>query len=92
MSRKTTSKGVGFRMHGLAVQDLFYAERRVQALGNELGFNVLMLGPEFQRYAEEQAVFLHGFAPNLGVGHWNVAGHRLASELIAKGLCSDDHL
>jgi hypothetical protein len=71
----------------LGVPDLFYAERRIQAVGRNR-FPVVALAPLFQAYAEERGVFLHGF-PNsgLGHGHWNVAGHRLAGEAIARQLC-----
>jgi hypothetical protein len=71
----------------LGVPDLFYAENRIRALG-ENSFEVLALAPPFQAYAEEHRIFLHGF-PNsgLGEGHWNIAGHHLAGQLIAQELC-----
>ncbi len=71
----------------LGVADLFYSENRIQALG-ENRFEVLALAPLFQTYAEEHRRFLHGF-PNsgLGLGHWNIAGHHLAGQLIAQKLC-----
>jgi hypothetical protein len=50
---------------------------------------VLTLAPTHQRYADERQVFLHGFPPHLGEGHWNQAGHRVAGELIAQKLCAD---
>ena len=71
----------------LGVADLFYSENRIRALG-ENSFAVLTLAPPFQAYAEEHRIFLHGF-PNsgLGQGHWNIAGHHLAGQLIAQELC-----
>lgn len=71
----------------LGVEDLFYSENRLRALG-ENRFEVLALAPLFQAYAEEHRIFLHGF-PNsgLGQGHWNIAGHHLAGQLIAQELC-----
>ncbi|HMS86093.1 MAG TPA: SGNH/GDSL hydrolase family protein [Nitrospira sp.] len=71
----------------LGVADLFYSEDRIRALG-ENRFEVLALAPLFQTYAEEHRSFLHGF-PNsgLGLGHWNIAGHHLAGQLIAQKLC-----
>ena len=71
----------------LGVADLFYSENRIRALG-ENSFEVLALAPPFQAYAEEHRIFLHGF-PNsgLGQGHWNIAGHHLAGQLIAQELC-----
>ncbi len=71
----------------LGVSDLFYAEDRIRALG-ENRFEVLALAPLFQAYAEEHRIFLHGFQnSNLGLGHWNLAGHHLAGQLIAQKLC-----
>ena len=63
------------------VGDLFYSENRIRALG-ENSFEVLALAPLFQAYAEEHRIFLHGFS-----GHWNIAGHHLAGQLIAQELC-----
>ena len=67
--------------------DLFYSENRIRALG-ENSFEVLALAPPFQAYAEEHRIFLHGFLNSgLGQGHWNIAGHHLAGQLIAQELC-----
>ncbi len=73
----------------LGVQDLFYPERRIAALGERDGFAVLNLAPQLQRYADARHLFLHGFANTAqGVGHWNIAGHRVAGRLIASRLCA----
>ncbi len=66
-----------------SVADLFYPDRRVRAVGRREGFPVLLLGPAFQKHAEQRGVFLHGFEPLLGWGHWNEQGHALAGQLIA---------
>ena len=42
-----------------------------------------------QTYANEKKVFLHGFGKEIGNGHWNADGHRLAAELIEQKLCRD---
>jgi hypothetical protein len=47
---------------------------------------VITLAPELQAYAEKNGSFLHGFGSNLGNGHWNAVGHRVAGELIAQKL------
>ena len=74
-------------MERLEVPDLFYADRRIKALGEEAGFPVLNLAPLFQKYAEQHRVFLHGFKTlSLGAGHWNEDGHRLAAQMIAEWL------
>ena len=72
----------------LGVEDLFYAERRFRAVGEREGFPVFNLAPGLQSYADEHKVFLHGFAPDLGNGHWNEEGHRVAGEMLAQWLCN----
>jgi hypothetical protein len=70
------------------VSDLFYPDSRIEQLGRRAGFPVLNLAPQFQAYADQHHVFLHGFDnAKLGEGHWNEAGHRLAGELMAGRLC-----
>ncbi|HEV3471318.1 MAG TPA: SGNH/GDSL hydrolase family protein [Pyrinomonadaceae bacterium] len=71
----------------LGVPDLFYPERRFQALGEREGFPVFNLAPYLQLYAEQHKVFLHGFGRDLGNGHWNETGHRAAGQLLAQKLC-----
>ncbi len=72
------------------IKDLFYPDRRIQALGKEEGLWVLNLSPLFLDYAENKKRFLHGFHNvSLGQGHWNVDGHRLAGALIAKEVCTE---
>jgi lysophospholipase L1-like esterase len=71
----------------LGVEDLFYPERRISALGRREGFPVLNLAPGLQAYADEHKVFLHGFGKELGNGHWNEEGHRVAGEMLAEWLC-----
>jgi lysophospholipase L1-like esterase len=72
----------------LGVPDLFYPERRFKALGDREGFPVLNLAPDLQTHAEANRVFLHGFPPDLGNGHWNQTGHRVAGQLLAPQLCA----
>jgi hypothetical protein len=50
---------------------------------------VLNLAEIFQRYAEQHNLFLHGFDPKPGWGHWNKQGHHLAGKTIAEKLCRD---
>ncbi len=71
----------------LGVKDLFYPDRRVEKFCQAHQIPVLLLGPSFQEYAVRQQVYLHGFGPTLGTGHWNQGGHRLAGETIARWLC-----
>ncbi len=71
------------------INDLFYPDRRVEAVGAREGFPVLPLAPYLQKRAETNGVFLHGFEPRLGFGHWNETGHRLAGERIARWLARE---
>lgn len=72
----------------LHVNDLFYAERRLKALGQETGFLTVGLAGPMQRYADKHGVFLHGFENTKpGEGHWNAEGHRLAAEIAAEVIC-----
>lgn len=73
------------RAHGL--ESLDWADEHVEAIGQELGFPVIRLAPEFRRYAERHGEFLHGFAnTEPGNGHWNALGHQLAAQQIADAL------
>lgn len=71
----------------VGVPDLSYADRRLEAIGRERGLPVLTLAPGMARAAEAGAGYLNGFGPEVGMGHWNPAGHRVAAELVAAALC-----
>jgi hypothetical protein len=71
----------------LGVKDLFYPDRRLEKFCQREGIPILLLAPAFQEYATKHQVFLHGFPDNLGGGHWNQNGNRLAGKMIAKWLC-----
>jgi hypothetical protein len=71
----------------LGVQDLFYPDHRLEKFCQGAGIPILLLAPAFQEYATKHQVFLHGFQDNIGGGHWNQNGHRLAGKKIAKWLC-----
>ena len=72
----------------LGVDDLFYPDRRLQALARREGWFTIALAEPFQAHAEAREVCLHGFANAMPcAGHWNAAGHRLAGEIIARRLC-----
>jgi hypothetical protein len=71
-------------MRHLAVNDLFYPDRRIKALGEREGIEVLNLASDLQAYADQNKAILHG---KDGSGHWNVLGHRLVGERVAAKLC-----
>lgn len=70
------------------IHDLFYPDHRIQAFCERSGIHVLTLAPDLQAFADQHHAFLHGFTNTImGTGHWNVEGHRLAGERIARALC-----
>jgi len=73
----------------LGVPDLFYIERRLEALGSREGIPVVPLAPELQKRADARGTYFHGFDNyQLGWGHWNEQGHAAAAEILAARLCS----
>jgi hypothetical protein len=68
----------------LKVEDLLYPERRIRALGEREGIEVLNLAPALREYAERERVFLHGAD---GHGHWNALGHKVVGDTLAERLC-----
>jgi hypothetical protein len=71
----------------VGASDLFYPDNRIKKLCVSESIPVITLAPEMQAYADQNKVFLHGFGANLGNGHWNQLGQRLAAELISQRLC-----
>jgi hypothetical protein len=74
-------------MNRLAVSDLFYPDNRIRSLCEREKIPVITLAPQMQAYADQNKVFLHGIGSNLGNGHWNQLGQRVAGEAIAQKLC-----
>ncbi|HVE55196.1 MAG TPA: SGNH/GDSL hydrolase family protein [Pyrinomonadaceae bacterium] len=73
----------------IGASDIFYPDTRIKNLGVRENFTVYNLAPELQVYAEQNKVFLHGFGANLGNGHWNMEGHRIAGEKLSQKLCEE---
>jgi hypothetical protein len=69
------------------ITDLFYPDYRIKSLCMREGIPVITLAPELQEFAQRNNVFLHGFGEDIGNGHWNATGQRVAGELIAKKMC-----
>ena len=74
-------------MKRFGITNLFYPDDRIKSLGAREGISVVTLAPELQEFAERNSVFLHGFGEDIGNGHWNATGHRVAGELIARKIC-----
>ncbi len=71
----------------LGVANLFYGNERLVKLANREQIDSLDLAPPMQAYAEQNKVFLHGFGKQIGNGHWNADGHKVAADLIAQHIC-----
>jgi hypothetical protein len=76
-------------MNRYGIADLFYPDHQFEKICERLGVPAIILGPRLQEYAEQNKIFLHGFGSDLGNGHWNESGHKIAGELLARDLCAD---
>ncbi|HTZ45986.1 MAG TPA: hypothetical protein VMH20_00235 [Verrucomicrobiae bacterium] len=74
----------------LQVRDFDYADKRLRNFCERENISVIELAPTLSAYATEHHVYLNGFDPsNIGTGHWNETGHRVAGEAIAVALSSE---
>jgi hypothetical protein len=69
-----------------AVDNLFYADRRIEAVCTRVGSPCLTLAPLLRERAIGNGTYFHGFNGSLGSGHWNRDGHRVAGEFVAEFL------
>ena len=76
-------------MTHIGVSTVFYPNLRLKDFAQRQQIDFLDLAEPMQTYADQHRVFLHGFRSDIGNGHWNAAGHRLAAELIAQRLCGN---
>ena len=75
-------------IHKLGVSDLAYADDRIRQFGAREGIPVINLAPSLSEFAQTHQAYLNGFnRVNIGTGHWNETGHRVAAETIAHELC-----
>lgn len=73
------------------VDDLFYPDRRLRRLCQREEIDVLTLAPEMQDQAAETDAWYHGFENcEVGIGHWNEAGHCIAAELLTDWFLSEE--
>ena len=75
-------------MDRYGISDLFYPDHQFERICERQHVPAIILAPRLQEYAERNKAYLHGFAGDLGNGHWNQLGHRIAGELIAGDLCA----
>src|SRR5882762_119934 len=73
----------------VGADSIFYPNLRLKALAGREQIDFLDLAQPMQVYADQNKVFLHGFGADLGNGHWNATGHKLAADLIAQKLCNN---
>ena len=71
------------------ISDLFYPDHQFERICERQHVPAIILAPRLQEYAERNKTYLHGFGSDIGNGHWNQLGHRIAGELIAGDLCAD---
>lgn len=76
-------------LNKIGTTDIFYPDNRIKNLGARENFTVYNLAPDLQAYAEQNKVFLHGFGAEIGNGHWNTEGHRVAGENLSQKLCEE---
>ncbi len=74
-------------MKHIGTSTVFYPNLRLEDFAQRHQIDFLDLAEPMQAYADQNKIFLHGFGKDIGNGHWNPAGHRLAAELIAQRLC-----
>jgi hypothetical protein len=72
----------------VGAETIFYPNLRLKTLADQAQIDFLDLAQPMQLYADQNKVFLHGFGSDLGNGHWNANGHKVAAELIAQKLCN----
>lgn len=73
----------------LKVPDLFYPDRRLEAVCEREGIAFIDLSQPMQQAADRDKVFFHGFGKEIGNGHWNEAGHRFAGETLGEKIAQD---
>lgn len=72
--------------------DITLPDRRLGEFAAAENIPYLGLYPDFAAFQQTHGVFLHGFGPTPGYGHWghfNETGHDLAATLIARGLVEE---
>jgi hypothetical protein len=71
----------------IGVNTVFYPNLRLKAMAVRENIDLVDLAEPMQTFADQNHVFLHGFGKDIGNGHWNAEGHRLAAQLISQQFC-----
>lgn len=67
------------------INNLFFADYRLQDFGVKNQIAVIPLAPTLQQMADQEKIYFHGFKNTaMGIGHWNEEGHKRAAEIVAK--------
>lgn len=66
---------------------IFYPNLRLKTFAEHQKIDFLDLAQPMQAFADQNKIFLHGFGSDMGNGHWNANGHKVAADLIAQHLC-----
>jgi len=74
-------------MKHIGTSTVFYPNLRLKDFAQRQQIDFLDLAEPMQLLADQNKVFLHGFGKDIGNGHWNAEGHRLAADLITQKLC-----
>jgi hypothetical protein len=74
-------------MKQLGIPTMFYPNLRLKDFAQREDIQFVDLAEPMQVYADRNNIFLHGFGSDLGNGHWNAHGHRLAAELLEQHFC-----
>lgn len=70
------------------IKDLYYPDKRIQALGERENFTVFRLAEPLRTEAEKTGECVHGFENAVACGgHWNVKGNKIVGELMADQVC-----
>ena len=72
------------------VSSMNFAGNRLNDFARRMGIPILNLVPGMREHAIKHNQLLHGFEnAQLGFGHWNENGHRVASRIFAESLCAE---
>jgi hypothetical protein len=79
-------------MNNSGLNDLFYPDKRIEAVALENEIHSLIIAPLLADYTYKNKIFAHGSKDTLGRAHWNEEGHRFAGHLIATEICKSSLL